>query len=81
VDEPVEFFNDVLGIVAQQVRATVQPRAVAIVATTFSFPLALAIAVVVFLLLQAHLDRRDPKLRFAPRSAGEVYIAFEEDER
>jgi hypothetical protein len=80
VDEPPGFFNEVLGAVAHNIRTTVQPDVVAAVATTFSFPLILAIAVVAFLLLQARLDSRDPKIRFAPRSAGEVYIAFEEDE-
>jgi len=71
----------VLSVVAENVRTTVQPEAVAVVATTFGFPLVLAILVVIFLLVQARLDSRDPKLRFAPRSSGEVYIAFEEEDR
>ncbi|NJD29849.1 MAG: hypothetical protein FIA92_16350 [Chloroflexi bacterium] len=78
---PPNLFNEVLGVVAQQVRTTVQPEAAAVVATTFSFPLALAILVVIFLLVQARLDSRDPKLRFAPRSAGDIYIPFQEDNR
>jgi hypothetical protein len=50
-------------------------------ASTFTFPLALAILVVLYLLVQARLDGRDPKLRYAPASAGETYIAFEEEDR
>jgi hypothetical protein len=53
---------------------------VAIVATTFSFPLALAILVIIFLIVQSRVDSRDPKLRNAPHSAGEVYIAFQQED-
>jgi hypothetical protein len=76
-----ELFNSVLAVVSEQVRTTVKPAAVAAVATTFTFPLALALAVLIFLLIQARLDDRDPKLRYAPRSAGETYVAFQEEDR
>ena len=74
-------FSAVLSAVGEQVRTTVKPAVVAAIATTFTFPLALAILVVLYLLVQARLDGRDPKLRFAPTSAGETYIAFEEEDR
>jgi hypothetical protein len=65
--------------VAQQAASVVRPEAVASVAATFSFPLALALLVVLFLLVQPRLDDRDPKLRRAPRAASDTLIAFEED--
>jgi hypothetical protein len=74
-------FEAVLGAVTQQVQSTVKPAVVAAIAQTFTFPLALAAIVVVFLLIQGRLDGRDPKLRYAPRSAGEAYIEFGEEDR
>jgi hypothetical protein len=71
----------VLGAVGERVRTTVKPAVVAAIASTFTFPLALAILVVLYLLVQARLDGRDPKLRYAPTSAGETYVAFEEEDR
>jgi hypothetical protein len=71
----------VLGAVSDQVESSVKPAAVAAIAQTFTFPLALAALVVLFLLVQSRLDGRDPKLRYAPRSAGEVYIEFAEEDR
>ena len=71
----------VLGAVGERVRTTVKPAVVAAIASTFTFPLALAILVVLYLLVQARLDGRDPKLRYAPGSAGETYVAFEEEDR
>ena len=53
----------------------------AALAQNFTFPLSLAVLVVLFLLVQGRLDERDPKLRYAPRSAGEAFIAFEEEDR
>ena len=64
-----------------QVKSTVKPAAVAALAQTFTFPLALAVLVLLFLLIQSRLDGRDPKLRYAPRSAGEAFIEFEEEDR
>jgi hypothetical protein len=63
----------------QQAGRVVRAEAVASVATTFSFPLALALLVVLFLLVQPRLDDRDPKLRTAPRSPADLLVGFEED--
>ena len=57
----------------------VRPEAVASVAATFSFPLALALLVVLFLVVQPRLDDHDPKLRTAPRSPSDLLVEFEED--
>jgi len=67
--------------VTNQVESTVKPAVVAALAQNFTFPLSLAVLVVLFLLVQGRLDERDPKLRYAPRSAGEAFIAFEEEDR
>jgi hypothetical protein len=74
-------FTVVLNAVGYQVRTTVKPEAVAAVATTFTFPLLLAFLVFLFVLIQSRLDSRDPKLRYAPASAGETYLAFEDEDR
>jgi hypothetical protein len=71
----------VIGAVTSQVQSTVRPAVVAALAQTFTFPLALAAIVLLFLLIQGRLDERDPKLRYAPRSAGEAYIEFGEEDR
>jgi len=63
------------------VGSVVKPAAAAAVATTFSFPLALMLAVLIFLLGQSFLDRRDPKLRAAPDSTAETSVPFEEEEK
>jgi hypothetical protein len=63
------------------VTTNVKPAVVAAVATTFSFPLALAALVILFLLVQARMDSRDPKLRHAPKTAWESYIPFREEDR
>ena len=62
--------------VADQVRATVKPAAVAAVATTFGFPMLLMLAVFIFLITQGRLDERDPKLRNAPLTGADITIAF-----
>ena len=72
---------DVLNAVVDQVAATLKPGVVAVVASTFTFPILLALLVLLFLLVQHRLDERDPKLRHAPSSAFETYIAFEEEDR
>ena len=64
---------------ARNAGIVVKPEAAARVATTFSFPLALALLVVIFLVVQPRLDDRDPKLRSAPRSPSDLMVAFEED--
>ena len=59
----------------------VKPAAAAAVATTFSFPLALMVAVLLFLFVQRYLDARDPKLRAAPRSMADALVEFQDEER
>jgi hypothetical protein len=71
--------GSLLSGLAKRITETVRPEAVEAIARSFGFPLALALLVIIFLLVQDRLDDRDPKLRHAPRSAGETYIAFEED--
>jgi hypothetical protein len=68
-----------LGVVAQ-VAFVVQPAAAVAVASTFSFPLVLMLAVLLFLFIQSEVDRRDPKLRAAPRTVAETVIPFEEED-
>jgi len=67
--------------VAAQIRTTVKPAAAAAVATEFSFPLILMIAVLVFLLIQSRLDGRDPKLRAAPLTAAETILTFRDEDQ
>ncbi|MET1231373.1 MAG: hypothetical protein ABWY52_00820 [Candidatus Limnocylindrales bacterium] len=76
--EPVGFVGVVLRV-ADQVRASVQPEAVQAVAETFTFPLALMLAVLFFLFVQHRLDRRDPKLRNGPAAGTEIVIPFIEE--
>ncbi|MDO8484533.1 MAG: hypothetical protein Q7S35_06265, partial [Candidatus Limnocylindrales bacterium] len=71
----------VLGVVsgvAFQVQASVKPAAAVYVASTFSFPLALMLAVLLFVVIQSRLDARDPKLR-ARLAATETFIPFEDE--
>jgi hypothetical protein len=75
------FFGSVFGAVVDRVTTSVKPAVVAAVATTFSFPLALAVLVILFLLVQARMDSRDPKLRHAPRTTWESYIPFKDEDR
>ena len=58
-----------------------RPEAAAAVATTFGFPIALALLVLLFLLVQSRLDDRDPKLRSAPLTMADTLVAFEDDVR
>jgi hypothetical protein len=64
-----------------RVAALVKPAAAAAVATTFSFPLILMLAVLLFLVVQRHLDRRDPKLRASSRTGADSILEFQEEER
>ena len=74
--------------VEQTVRAAVsgvlhmvRPAALVAVATEFTFPLMLALAVLGYLLVQGFVDRRDPKLRVAPQHVVETLLPFRgEDE-
>jgi hypothetical protein len=76
---PVAAMVDAIVGVAEGAARVVRPEAVAGVAQTFSFPLALALVVVLFLLVQPRLDDRDPKLRTAPRSPADLLVGFEDD--
>lgn len=44
---------------------------------TFAFPLSLTILVLIFLLIQGEIDRRDPKLAFAPVDSSKDMVHFE----
>ena len=44
---------------------------------TFAFPLSLTVLVLVFLLIQGEIDRRDPKLAFAPVDSSKDMVYFE----
>ena len=44
---------------------------------TFAFPLSLTILVLIFLLIQGEIDRRDPKLAFAPIDSSKDMVLFE----
>jgi hypothetical protein len=57
----------------------VKPEAAAAVATTFSFPLGLMVAVLGYLVAQGRVDQRDPKLRAAPQSTADTVVPFEEE--
>jgi hypothetical protein len=73
---PGDLLGAFFGSVAERVAPTVQPAAVAAVASAFGFPLVLMLAVVLFLVIQSRLDSRDPKLRAAPLTAADTYLPF-----
>jgi hypothetical protein len=58
-----------------------EPRRLAVTALAavkrLSFPLSLALLVAAFLLVQAHLDRRDPKFTLAPLDSKHDLLSFE----
>jgi hypothetical protein len=68
-------------VVADSVSAVVKPAAAASVANTFSFPLALMVIVILFLVVQPRVDRRDPKLRAQSTASDEREIGFEEEDQ
>jgi hypothetical protein len=71
------------GIVATAVARVgpfISADAALAVAGEFGFPLALAVAVLGFLLVQHHLDRRDPKLQAAQPHLDETVIRFESED-
>jgi hypothetical protein len=78
---PFAAIGGFVSTAATQVGAFIRPDAALAVAGEFGFPLALAIAVLVYLLVQHHLDRRDPKLRIAPQHTGETLIGFDSEEQ
>jgi hypothetical protein len=77
----VAVVGQVLGAAAERVTVAVRPEAAIAVAAEFGFPLTLAAAVLGFLLIQGHVDRRDPKLRMAPQSTQETYVRFVTEEQ
>ena len=77
----VAVVGQVLSAAAQEIVRVVRPDAAVAVATEFGFPLALAAAVLGFLLIQGYVDRRDPKLRMAPQTALETIVQFRTEEQ
>ena len=71
-----DFLGAIIDGVADHLGPTVQPAAAVAVAATFGFPLALMLAVVLFLVVQSRLDGRDPKLRAAPMTTADTYLPF-----
>lgn len=68
--------RSVITEVVKSVGTAVRPEAATAVAQTFGFPLALMLAVLVFLLIQQRMDERDPKLRRAPLTSAETTVLF-----
>lgn len=77
---PLDFLGSVFTGAVGNVGLILRPEAAIAVATEFTFPLALALAVALFLIVQDQLDRRDPKLRSAPRHPTDTLIRFEPEE-
>jgi hypothetical protein len=69
----------IVGFAVDGAARVLRPEAVATVATTFGFPIALAVLVLLFLLVQSRLDDRDPKLR--AQAMADSVVAFEDDVR
>ena len=77
---PRAMVGALVSSVAEGVRTTVKPAAVAAVATTFTFPLLLMLAVFLFLLVQHRVDGRDPKLRQAPLTGADTIVTFVDED-
>jgi hypothetical protein len=77
---PVDLVGGIVRIVADQIAPTVKPAAVAAVASTFGFPLALMLAVLLFLIVQSRIDNRDPKLRSAPLTEADTLLPYADEE-
>jgi len=71
--------SEVWDAAAQGIGNAVSAEAAAQVVKTFGFPLALMMAVFLFLIVQDRIDRRDPKLRAAPRSFLDTFVSFKEE--
>jgi hypothetical protein len=74
-------FGQVVSVAAEQVARYVHPEAAVVVASEFTFPLALALAVLAFLVVQHRVDRRDPKLRIAPQHIVETLVQFQGEDQ
>jgi len=77
---PFDFIGIVVTGAVANIGAIVRPDAALAVANEFTFPLALAVAVLVYLVAQDQMDRRDPKLRVAPAHQADTLISFETEE-
>jgi hypothetical protein len=80
-EPPQSVVDRFLSVAASEVGRVVRPEAAAAVATEFGFPLALTLAVVVFLVVQNRLDARDPKLRAAPQTYTETVVQFQSEDQ
>ncbi len=78
---PGSVVSEFVTAAVEQMARVVRPEAAIAVATEFTFPLVLALAVLVFLVIQGHVDRRDPKLRLAPQHVVETYLEFQGEEQ
>jgi hypothetical protein len=72
--------QEIVSTTVSEAAKLVKPEVAAAVATTFGFPLGLAIVVVLFLAVQTRLDHRDPKLRAVALSETEMVEFESEDE-
>jgi hypothetical protein len=72
--------DTVLSVTATEAAKVVRPEVAAAVASTFGFPIGLALVVVAFLVLQNRLDNRDPKLRAAAASWTERTLPYERED-
>jgi hypothetical protein len=72
--------QEIVSTTVSEAAKLVKPEVAAAVATTFGFPLGLAIVVVLFLAVQTRLDHRDPKLRAAANADSELMMQFESED-
>ena len=72
--------NAIVSGAVDQVSRVIQPEAAAAVAATFGFPLLLMLLVAIFMIVQARVDHRDPKLRLAPQTAFDTVVRFSDEE-
>jgi hypothetical protein len=77
---PTAVIAQVLAAAITGVTQVVHPAAVVAVAEEFTFPIVLTVAVLAFLAVQSHIDRRDPKLRMAPQHVVETVVRFEPED-
>lgn len=78
---PGDLLGAFFGDVAERVAPAVVPAAAAAIAQTFGFPIALTLAVLLFLVIQSRFDGRDPKLRAAPLTTADTYLPFADGDR
>jgi hypothetical protein len=80
VAETDNLLGEIWTATTDSIGRAVSPEAAAQVAKTFSFPLALMLAVLLFLIVQGRVDRRDPKLRAAPMTFLDTMVRFTEED-